>query len=88
MFQHTTEILTDTNKNPSVHEPQEEIPATLIPKMEPESVSSHDTVIPNLVVERVIDVSTAVPFDLSLASKLIPNVVAPKVVSLNYYFSA
>lgn len=56
--------------------------------MEPESVSSHDTVIPNLVVERVIDVSTAVPFDLSLASKLIPNVVAPKVVSLNYYFSA
>lgn len=73
--------MTENNKPQSVHEVSEEIPATIIPKIEPSTLFSNETIIPNLVVERVIDVSTAVPFDLSHASKFIPRVVVPKVVS-------
>lgn len=61
-----------------------EIPATIVPKIEP--IFHNETFVPNLVVERVIDVSTAIPFDLSNASKFIPNVVAQKIVSIFTYF--
>ncbi|XP_063709103.1 uncharacterized protein LOC134837651 [Culicoides brevitarsis] len=72
----TLEIFTENNHHVKQSSVIEEIPATIIPKIEPETTFPHNEVIvPNLVVERIIDVTTAAPFDLSHASKFIPNPV-------------